>query len=223
MQGLAAAGDCRAGAGRWSARRARRARRSGRCRSGWPGGCAAIRRRKASASAGSASDNRGRHRPGTAGGCVISRSSSPATCCCVLRQLQVLEERQRLRQRPVARCRRGCGPGNGTAAASSRSREPWQVGAGHLADQVIELLAIDEADARRLVDGREEALVLEAHEPERPASVRLFCRFAARSASAQSTLRPCRAGRPAAAPGPAAQTAYPARSRRAGPAPRQSA
>ena len=52
LQGLRAAGGCRADAGRWSARRARTARRSGRCRSGWPGGCAAIRRRTASAPAG---------------------------------------------------------------------------------------------------------------------------------------------------------------------------
>ena len=39
---------CRAGAGRWSARRARTARRTGRCRPGWPGGSAAPRRRRAS-------------------------------------------------------------------------------------------------------------------------------------------------------------------------------
>ena len=44
-----AAGGCRAGAGRSSARRARRARRTGRCRPGWPGECAALRRRRASA------------------------------------------------------------------------------------------------------------------------------------------------------------------------------
>ena len=163
LQAPAAAGGCRAGAGRWSARRGRRARRSGRCRSGWPGGCAATRRRTASAPAGSASGSRGRRRPGTAGGCVISRSSSPATCCCCLGQLQLLEEvaasgraagRTSCAERVVLR--------SGTAAASSRSREPPQVGAGHLADQVIELLPVDEADARRLVDGGEEALVLEA-------------------------------------------------------------
>ena len=49
-----AAGDCRAGASRSSARRARTARRSVRCRPGWPGGCAAPRRPRASGRRGSA-------------------------------------------------------------------------------------------------------------------------------------------------------------------------
>ena len=49
-----AGGGCRADAGRSSVRRARRARRTVRCRPGWPGGCAGPRRRRASAPAGRA-------------------------------------------------------------------------------------------------------------------------------------------------------------------------
>ncbi len=68
LQGARAAGRCRAGAGRSSARRARRGRPSGRCRSGWPGGSAGSRRRRASACRGPGSGSRGRRRPGTSGG-----------------------------------------------------------------------------------------------------------------------------------------------------------
>ena len=47
QQGRDQAAGCRAGAGRWSARRGCRARRRGRSRSGWPAGCAGPRRRRA--------------------------------------------------------------------------------------------------------------------------------------------------------------------------------
>jgi hypothetical protein len=56
---------CRAGAGRSRARRAHRARRSGPSRSARRGGCAGSRRPTACPSRAPASDNRGRHRPGT--------------------------------------------------------------------------------------------------------------------------------------------------------------
>ena len=56
-----AAGRCRAGAGRSTARRARRARRSGPSRSARPAGCAGSRRPTACPRCGSASGSRGRH------------------------------------------------------------------------------------------------------------------------------------------------------------------
>ncbi len=83
------------------------------------------------------------------------------------RQLQRLEQSERFAERQGAqfarRQGRAVGPeGRRQAAASSRSREPRQVRAGDLADQVVEPLAVGGADARRLVDGREQSLVLEA-------------------------------------------------------------
>ena len=77
-QARRAAGHCRADAGRSSARRGRRARPSGRCRSGWPGGCAGSRRPRASACRGRATGSRARRRPGTCRRSRISRTRSPA-------------------------------------------------------------------------------------------------------------------------------------------------
>ena len=46
FEGGRAGGRCRAGAGRWTVRQAHTSRRSGRCRFGWRGGCAGLRRRR---------------------------------------------------------------------------------------------------------------------------------------------------------------------------------
>ena len=65
---------CRAGGGRSTARRARRARPSACCRSGWRAGCAGSRRPRASPTSGRASGSRRRRRRGSAAG---RRSPAP--------------------------------------------------------------------------------------------------------------------------------------------------
>ncbi len=59
-------------------------------------------------------------------------------------------------------------PWNRTAAASSRSRAPMQPAHGDVVDHPLELVPIDERDPPGLLDGREQALVLEG-ERRRPA------------------------------------------------------
>ena len=123
-----AAGDCRAGAGRSSARRAHTARRTGRCRPGWPGECAALRRRRASGPAATEreifqADVDQELQPianfaeQLAGDLFLVRRSS----------FQALNSLEQLAQRQCGRSRRSCDRASRTAAASSRSRLPPQV------------------------------------------------------------------------------------------------
>ena len=72
LQRRRAAGRCRAGAGRSTARRARTSRRSGPSRSATRAGCAAPRRRTASRRSGRATGSRARRCSGTAAGSTIS-------------------------------------------------------------------------------------------------------------------------------------------------------
>ena len=87
-----AAGRCRAGAGRSKARRGCRARRPARSRSGRPGECAAIRRRKASARCGRASGIRARRSIRKPSRPRISLSTSAAMMRARGVELQLAEE-----------------------------------------------------------------------------------------------------------------------------------
>jgi hypothetical protein len=71
-----AGGGCRAGAGRCWARRGHRARPPARSRSGWPGGCAAPRRRRGWAPGGRGSNSAGRRSSGTRAARISLRTSS---------------------------------------------------------------------------------------------------------------------------------------------------
>src|SRR5207248_1017860 len=78
----------------------------------------------------------------------------------ILGELQPFEEADGFAERQVAQRAEGAAleaAGRGVVAQPRAAA----VGAGDLADQVVEAVAVDEADARRLVHGREEALVLE--------------------------------------------------------------
>ena len=146
-----------------------------------------------------ASGNPDRHRRGIAGDCgpraAIRRRPAVAAVvsCSVLKQRQRLAERQ-AHSSPSVRAGRSVPNDKRQAAASSRRREPWQVEQGDFADQMIEPLAIGGADARRLVDGREQSLVLESAMP----AARGRC-LRSGSALSRSTPRRCRAGWRAAA------------------------
>ncbi len=140
------------------------------------------------------SDNPGRRRPGIAGDCAISRSNSPATCCWSVRQLEVLETT------PTSRCsgsshkladRAVLETAGGRVVAQPRAAAG---GAGHLADQLVELVAIDKADARRPRRGPASSPCTETASRacrRLASSRRLRIRLAI-----ESRRRPCRADQP---------------------------
>ena len=123
-----AAGRCRAGAARWRARPARRARRAAWSRSAWPAGCAAPRRRRAWRRSGPGSDSPGPRRTETPGGSRISSTTRPAIC---------VSRSSNSQSRAVSSARAIGSPVNSamempftrTARLAGRSRLPLAVGA----------------------------------------------------------------------------------------------
>ena len=101
--GWRAGGRCRAGGGRSTARRARRARPSACCRSGWPAGCAGSRRRRASPTSGRASGSRRRRRRGSAARSGISCTTFSAMARSRLSSAQLAPIQRRAGPPPAAR------------------------------------------------------------------------------------------------------------------------
>ena len=171
---------CRAGAGRSSARRARRARRSGRCRSGWPGGCAALSPPESvGRAAGRASGNRGRRRPGTAGGCGSRGAVRRRSAARRRSSFSSLKNVERLAQRPAADLveRVAVEPdGRGVvaqpAAACRRRRRPRRPGARACSDRRSETRAASSRAGNRPLYWKREAPARPACSPARHVDTR---------------------------------------------------
>jgi hypothetical protein len=168
----AAGARCRAGAGRRSVRRARRARRPACCRAAWRAGCAALRRPTASRPSDRASGSRARSRAGTTGGCRVpsarrrrcaarSRSSFSASSSAANASSTVFasssgkraRHRRAPRAAPAAAVRRG-----------SRARLRTHHGSEALVARVLAVLAVEP-----LLDLAREALPRHLHAPLAPA------------------------------------------------------
>ena len=100
-----------------------------------------------------ASDNPGRHRPGIAGDCGSRAAARRPPAAGPSSASRSWKNASVSSQRPVAQARRcvwSCEAAGGRVVAQPRAVAG---GAGHLADEMVEPLPIDEADARRLVEG----------------------------------------------------------------------
>ena len=166
---------------------------------------------------GRASGSRGRRRPGTAGGCAISRTSSPAIFLLVGGRASSSLKCASSSPSGVRQISSSVRSRNRTAAASSRRRLPPQVEHSTSPTRCSQLAAQGRREPRGFFERRVEALVLEAE--QRPRRSSCACRRRRR----RSTLRPCRGGRSGGAWRRAGRTARRAARRRAPTAPRASA